>query len=99
MGSDSRSISIFSMFGELTGNTRSTPSPWLMRRTVNMSWIPAPLRAMTIPANIWTRSLSPSRTFVCTRTPSPTLKGGRSFFSWAEVISLMIGFMAVALFE
>ena len=38
---------------------------------------PEPRRAITTPEKIWMRSLSPSRTFVWTRTPSPTLKGGR----------------------
>src|SRR5208282_5582118 len=60
--------------------------------------MPDPLRAITIPEKIWILSLSPSRTFVCTRTPSPTLNGGMSLFTWLAVISLMIGFMAVALF-
>src|ERR1700677_3633426 len=49
-----------------------------------------------MPEKIWIRSLSPSRTFVCTRTPSPTLNGGMSFFTWLAVTSLMIGFMAMA---
>src|SRR6186997_2295894 len=33
---------------------------------------------MTTPSKIWMRSLSPSRTFTCTRTVSPDFIAGRS---------------------
>src|SRR5581483_3588258 len=45
-----------------------------MRRTVKVEFIPRPRRPMTTPEKIWMRSLSPSTTFVCTRTESPTPK-------------------------
>jgi hypothetical protein len=40
-------------------------------------------------------ALAGDRTLVCTRTPSPTLNGGMSVFTWNAVTSLMIGFMVL----
>src|SRR5207249_6476836 len=49
-----------------------------------------PLRPITIPAKIWTRSLSPSTTRVWTRTPSPTLNGTLSDLSCSfSIVSMM----------
>src|SRR6267378_1998107 len=45
-----------------------------MRRTVNVEFNPRPRRPITTPAKICMRSLSPSTTFVCTFTESPTPK-------------------------
>ena len=44
--------SILAIFGEWTGNFRSTPSPATIRRTVNISRLPVPLRAITTPLKI-----------------------------------------------
>ncbi len=38
--------------GEWTGNLRSTPSPWTIRRTTNISRVLVPERAMTTPLKI-----------------------------------------------
>ncbi len=51
-----------------------------MRRTVNISFEPEPLRAITTPEKIWIRSLSPSRMRVCTSTVSPISNCGTSVF-------------------
>jgi len=56
------------LFGECSGNVRSTPSFCTMRRTVNISRMPSPFMAMTTPLKIWTRSFSPSRMRWCTST-------------------------------
>ena len=66
------------MRGECSGNLRSTPSPATIRRTVNISRAPLPLRAITVPLKIWVRSLSPSRILVCTSTVSPISNWGTS---------------------
>ena len=44
----------------------------------NISRLPEPLREMTTPVKIWTRSLSPSKIFVCTSTVSPMANFGTS---------------------
>jgi len=59
---------------------RSTPSPATMRRTVNISLRPWPLRAMTVPVKTWMRSLSPSTILQWTSTISPMRKKGTFFF-------------------
>ena len=73
-----RLTSILAIFGEFSGNFRSTPSPCTMRRTVNISRLPEPLRAITTPLKIWMRSFSPSRIRVCTSTVSPMANSGTS---------------------
>src|SRR5580765_2833778 len=71
-----------SIFGECTGNVRSTPTPNDCLRTVNVSRTPAPWRLSTIPSKTWTRRRWPSITWKCTRTVSPALNGGRFVRSW-----------------
>src|SRR5712691_9211067 len=57
---------------------RSTPCPNDTLRTVNDARVPPRCSPITTPSKIWMRSLSPSRTFTCTRTVSPALIAGRS---------------------
>src|SRR5690348_10800546 len=83
-----------SMRGECTGNVRSTPTPYDVLRTVNVSRLPAPLRPMTVPSKTWMRSLSPSTTRTCTRTVSPGLKAGTPLRSCSASMR-SIGFMAL----
>src|SRR5512141_2700741 len=66
-----------SIFGECTGNVRSTPTPNDCLRTVKVSRTPAPWRLSTIPSKTCTRRRWPSITWKCTRTVSPALNGGR----------------------
>src|SRR5512133_2464799 len=66
-----------SIFGECTGNVRSTPTPNDCLRTVNVSRTPPPCRLSTIPSKTCTRRRWPSITWKCTRTVSPALNGGR----------------------
>ena len=73
-----RMTSILSMIGECSGKMRSTPWPNDTLRTVNVARVPPRCMPMTMPSNTWMRSLSPSRTFTCTRTVSPGLIAGRS---------------------
>src|SRR6266508_3971582 len=61
---------------------RSTPCPNDTLRTVNDARVPPRCIPMTTPSKIWMRSLSPSRTFTCTRTVSPARIAGRSVI-WA----------------
>src|SRR4029079_14877948 len=68
--------SIFSIFGECTGNVRSTPTPKEFLRTVKVSRAPGPWRLITIPAKTCTRRRWPSITWKCTRTVSPALNCG-----------------------
>ena len=70
--------SMFSIFGEWSGNVRSTPTPNDCLRTVKVSRTPAPWRLITIPSKTWTRRRWPSITWKCTRTVSPALNCGRS---------------------
>src|SRR5262249_3126006 len=56
---------------------RSTPWPNDTLRTVNDARVPPRWTPMTTPSNTWMRSLSPSRTFTCTRTVSPDFIAGR----------------------
>src|SRR4029453_16407717 len=65
-----------SIFGECTGNVRSTPTPNDCLRTVNVSRTPAPCRLMTTPSKTWMRRRWPSITWKCTRTVSPALNCG-----------------------
>src|SRR5438067_1444468 len=57
---------------------RSTPWPNDTLRTVNDARVPPRCIPITTPSKIWMRSLSPSRTFTCTRTVSPAFMAGRS---------------------
>src|SRR6266403_2206565 len=66
-----------------------------MRRTVNVSFSPRPLRPMTMPVKIWIRSLSPSITRVWTRTLSPTLKFPGSAFCCSFSIASIMRFIFV----
>ena len=75
-----RCTTILAIRGEWRGNFRSTPSPCTMRRTVNVSRLPVPARAITTPVKIWMRSFSPSRMRQCTSTVSPISKCGTSSF-------------------
>ena len=70
--------SILSIFGECSGNVRSTPTPNEFLRTVNVSRAPAPWRLITIPSNTWMRWRVPSMTRKWTRTVSPALNRGTS---------------------
>src|SRR5213593_2882379 len=81
-----------SMRGECTGNVRSTPTPYDVLRTVNISRLPPPLRRITVPSKTWMRSLSPSTTRTCTRTVSPGLKAGTPLRSCSASMR-SIGFM------
>ena len=74
----SATTSILSMIGECSGKMRSTPWPNDTLRTVNVARAPPRCMPITMPSNTWMRSLSPSRTFTCTRTVSPGLIAGRS---------------------
>src|SRR5688500_6641837 len=65
-----------SMEGEWRGKTRSTPTPPETLRTVKVSRMPPPLRAITTPWKTWMRSLLPSTTLTCTRTVSPARNSG-----------------------
>src|SRR5438034_766637 len=75
---------------------RSTPWPNDTLRTVNVPRVPPRCIPMTTPSKIWMRSLSPSRTFTCTRTVSPDFIAGRSAScdcstnSMAPIISLLL---------
>src|SRR4051812_39118852 len=74
--------SSFSIFGEWSGNVRSTPTPNDCLRTVNVSRTPGPCRLMTMPSKTCTRRRWPSITWKRTRTVSPALNLGRSVRSW-----------------
>src|SRR5688572_7608613 len=65
-----------SIFGECTGNVRSTPTPNDCLRTVNVSRTPWPWRLMTTPSKTWVRRRVPSITWKWTRTRSPEAKVG-----------------------
>ena len=65
------------MIGECSGKMRSTPWPNDTLRTVKVARAPPRCMPITMPSNTWMRSLSPSRTFTCTRTVSPGLIAGR----------------------
>src|SRR5918995_1097685 len=82
--------SIFSIFGECTGNVRSTPTPNDCLRTVKVSRAPAPWRLITIPSNTWIRRRCPSITWKWTRTVSPALNRGMPVRSWARSSVSMI---------
>src|SRR6266702_1784839 len=71
-----------SIFGEWSGNVRSTPTPNDCFRTVNVSRTPAPWRLMTMPSKTCTRDREPSMTRKWTRTLSPALNLGRPLRSW-----------------
>src|SRR5262249_27791092 len=75
---------------------RSTPSPWTMRRTVNIAPMPPPRRAITVPLKTCTRSFWPSRMRTWTSTWSPTWNSGTSFLRAASSTrALSRFFMAV----
>src|SRR5438874_5036262 len=83
-----------SIFGECSGNVRSTPTPKDCFRTVKVSRAPAPWRLRTMPSNTWILARWPSITLKCTRTVSPALNCGMSSRIWArsiDSITLLIG--------
>src|SRR4029453_13578257 len=83
-----RMTSTFAIVGECSGKMRSTPWPKETLRTVNDARRPPRCMPITMPSKIWMRSLSPSRTFTCTRTVSPDFMSGRSVncdFSTASI--------------
>src|SRR3954453_7615805 len=82
--------SILSIFGECTGNVRSTPTPNDCLRTVKVSRTPAPWRLITTPSKTWMRRRSPSITWKWTRTVSPALNCGIPSRSCARSSSSMI---------
>src|SRR4051795_1632272 len=65
-----------SIFGEWTGNVRSTPTPNDCLRTVNVSRTPLPWRLITTPSKTWVRRRVPSTTWKWTFTRSPAWKLG-----------------------
>src|SRR5260370_24388922 len=77
---------------------RSTPWPNDTLRTVNEARVPPRCSPITTPSKIWMRSLSPSRTFTCTRTVSPDLIAGRSAscdFSTSSIAPISRSFIAL----
>ena len=66
----------------------------LTLRTVKVSRMPLPWRAMTAPSNTWTRSRLPSTTRTCTLRVSPAPKSGMSSRKLA-LSTRSVGFMAV----
>src|SRR6266853_2373687 len=76
--------------GECNGKMRSTPTPAEIFRTVNVSLMPPPRRAMHTPSNACTRSFSPSRTRTITRSVSPGSKVGRSVRRPSRSIALSL---------
>ena len=67
-----------SIFGECSGNMRSTPTPKDCLRTVNVSRAPWPWRLITTPSKTWTRRRVPSMTWKWTFTRSPGAKLGNA---------------------
>src|SRR5688500_8697507 len=65
-----------SIFGECTGNVRSTPTPKDCLRTVKVSRTPSPWRLMTTPSKTCVRRRVPSMTWKWTFTRSPAAKRG-----------------------
>ena len=65
-----------SIFGECSGNVRSTPTPNDCLRTVKVSRAPLPWRFSTTPSKTWVRRRVPSTTWKCTRTRSPAWNTG-----------------------
>src|SRR6266540_3628093 len=83
-----RTSSISAIDGACSGKIRSTPTPAEILRTVNVSLMPPPRRAMQMPSNAWRRSLSPSRTRTITRTVSPGSNAGMLVLSPSRSIAL-----------
>src|SRR5262245_20979774 len=84
--------SILAMIGEWRGKVRSTPTPKLTLRTVNVAPAPEPRRAITTPSKTWTRSRLPSTTRTCTLTVSPGANSGTSSLIWV-FSTTSVGFM------
>ena len=68
--------SMCSIFGECSGNVRSTPTPNESLRTVNVSRTPSPWRLSTTPSKTCVRRRVPSMTWKWTRRRSPAWKRG-----------------------
>src|SRR3990172_6929005 len=75
------------MRGECSGNVRSTPTPYEMRRTVKDARTLSPRFRMTMLSKSCVRSFSPSTTLTCTRTVSPWPNPPRSFLNCAASTS------------
>src|ERR1017187_7784494 len=71
-----------------TGKIRSTPWPKLTLRTVMLSPMPMPLRAINTPSKAWRRSFSPSLILTCTLMLSPGRNSGNSFSRLFLIINL-----------
>src|SRR6185437_2695776 len=86
-----------SMAGLCAWNTRSTPVPCDILRTVKAECRPRLRRAITTPSNACTRSRLPSFTLTLTTTVSPAANGGSSRPICAASNCSMILFMGVTL--
>src|SRR2546425_9202395 len=86
------------MEGPCSGKMRSTPTPAETLRTVKVSLIPPPRRAMQMPSNAWRRSFSPSRTRTITRTVSPGSNAGMFVFKPSRSIALNRSIPSASLF-
>jgi len=75
----------------MIGNTRSTPTPFDILRTVKVSpFALEPLRWITTPWNCWIRSLFPSFILTWTFTVSPALKAGMVSRTFANSCSTIL---------
>src|SRR4051794_26408506 len=81
---------IRSIFGECSGNVRSTPTPNDCLRTVKVSRTPEPCFLITIPSNTWMRRRWPSITWKWTRTVSPALNRGTSRSCSRSSLSIVV---------
>ena len=75
--------SSLSIRGLESGKIRSTPTPKLILRTVNVVRALVPFWRMATPSKTWMRSLSPSLILKCTFTVSPIWNVGWSVRSWS----------------
>src|SRR2546428_3106548 len=76
------------MEGPCKGKMRSTPPPAEILRTVKVSLMPPPRRAMQMPSNACRRSFSPSRTRTITRTVSHGSNAGMFVIKPSRSIAL-----------
>src|SRR5829696_7527080 len=79
-----------SIFGECTGNVRSTPTPKDCLRTVNVSRAPDPWRLITTPSKTCVLRRVPSITWKWTRTRSPGSNAGRSRSCSRSRVSMIV---------
>src|SRR6185437_4308297 len=92
-----RLTSTESIAGLCAWNTRSTPVPCEILRTVKAECRPRLRRAITTPSNACTRSRLPSFTLTLTTTVSPAANGGSSRPICVDSNCSMILFMGVTL--